>query len=449
MPAGLDNLKHIVVLMMENRSFDHMLGFAQSAAWPIDGLRGDETNVDSKGGAAKVSSDARYAGDFTPDPGHAVLDTLTQLYVNAKTPVTQDPSMGGFVQSYEGKTGNPQDAHRIMKCFSPDRLPTLVSLAQQFAVCDRWFSSVPGPTFPNRAYAHGATSVGRVDMGVNWLDMSKTLYELLAENNLDSRIYYHDSTMAMTFKGLMNQGRYFDQIDDFFSDCSKNRLPVYSFVEPRYANSEDDTTNTFFSASDQHPDHNVEEGELLIHRVFNAIWNNPAVRNSTLLAIVYDEHGGLYDHVPPPKTVNPDNLISPYIQAGTIDHTVYDHSSITATVCKLFLKDVANASLTARDRQANTFEANITLDQPRAVAPTFTPSPLQAPINDHLRQLVRATSFLAKQNLPGDELSLKNPDDIKTEGEASDFMTDVHAKLRDKANQQSAAAAAGAAGGKN
>src|SRR5260370_24221921 len=368
MVAGRDSVKERGVVMVENRSFDQMLGFSQSDQWKIDGLKGDETNVDSKGGAAKVSSDARYAGDFTPDPGHAVLDTLTQLYVNAKTPVTQDPSMGGFVQSYEGKTGNPQDAHRIMKCFAPQRLPTLVSLAQQFAVCDRWFSSVPGPTFPNRAYAHGSTSVGPVDMGVDCLHMSKTLYELLAENNLYSRIYYHDSTMAMTFKGLMNHGLYFDQIDDFFSDCSKNRLPVYSFVEPRYANSEDDTTNTFFSASDQHPDHNVENRELLIHRVFNAICNNPALRNSTLLAIVYDEHGGLYDHVPPPKTVNPDNkkwngsadstdppfdftrlgvrvpprLISPHIQAITITPTTSHHPSITPTACQLFLKHLAN-----------------------------------------------------------------------------------------------------------
>ena len=474
MAAGLDNLKHIVVLMMENRSFDHMLGFAQSDAWQIDGLKGDESNADSQGEIATVSDDARYAGDFTPDPGHAVFDTLTQLYGDPIAPVTQDPTMSGFVRSYEGKNLGPQDAHRIMKCFPPDRLPTLVSLAQQFCVCDRWFSSVPGPTFPNRAYAHGATSVGRVDMGVDWLDMSKTLYELLAENNLDSRIYYHDSTMAMTFKGLMNQGKYFDQIDDFYSDCSKNRLPVYSFLEPRYSNSVDDSTNTFLSASDQHPDHNVEEGELLIHRVFNAVWNNPAVRNSTLLVVVYDEHGGLYDHVPPPKTVNPDGknwngsadatdppfdftrlgvrvpavLISPYIKAGTIDHNVYDHSSITATVCKLFLKNVANASLTNRDRQANTFEGNITLNVPRAVEPTFTPLPLQAPINDHLRQLVAATSFLEKQTLPTNQQSGVSPDDIKTEGQASAYMNQVHANLRDAANQQCSGIAAIAAGAK-
>ena len=123
--------------------------------------------------------------------------------------MAQNPTMNGFVLSYEGKTHNSSNAHRIMKCFSPDKVPVITQLAQQFAVCDRWFSSIPGPTFPSRAFAHGATSIGRVDMGVNWLGMSKTIYELFSENNLDSRIYYHDSTMAMTFKGLMKQGKYF------------------------------------------------------------------------------------------------------------------------------------------------------------------------------------------------------------------------------------------------
>src|SRR5258708_6876927 len=191
MQPGLQNLKNIVVLMMENRSFDHLLGFAQSAEWPIDGVGGTETNRDSTGEVARVSNDARYSGDFTPDPGHALFDSLTQLYGDAKAPETQTPEMNGFVLSYEGKTHNSSDAHRIMKCFAPGKVPVLTQLAQQFAVCDRWFSSLPGPTFPNRAFAHGATSIGRVDMGVDWLGMSKTIYELLAENNVNSRIYYH------------------------------------------------------------------------------------------------------------------------------------------------------------------------------------------------------------------------------------------------------------------
>ena len=487
MPVGLDNLKHIVVLMMENRSFDHLLGFAATPNWQIDGLTGNEKNRDSTGEFAQVSSDAAYSGDFTPDPGHALFDTLTQLYGDAKTPVSQNPTMNGFVLSYEGKTHNSNNAHRIMKCFKPEKVPVLTQLARQFAVCDRWFSSVPGPTFPNRAFAHGATSIGRVDMGVDWLAMSKTIYELLAENNVDSRIYYHDSTMAMTFKGLMNQGRYFGLFDDFLSDCKKNRLPAYSFIEPRYANGEDAVNNTFFSASDQHPDHNVEEGEILIRDTFNAIWSNQQLRESTLLLIVYDEHGGLYDHVPPPSAVNPEGknwagspnsldpafdftrlgvrvpavIVSPYIEAGTIDHTQYDHGSIIATACKLLLKNLPNASLTNRDRQAKTFEANLTraVARTEAIPLSLTSLPAQslvaqgqlhldaahlnADINDHLAAHVEMASMLEK-NLPANQRTGIDPADIRSEKQASAFLQAVHTKLLAQANQPPGAAGRGA-----
>jgi len=487
MSAGLDNLKHIVVLMMENRSFDHMLGFAATPNWQIDGLTGDEKNRDSVGEFAPVSDDARDSGDFTPDPGHALFDTLTQLYGDASTPVNQNPSMNGFVLSYEGKTHNSNNAHRIMKCFKPEKVPVLTQLARQFAVCDRWFSSIPGPTFPNRAFAHGSTSIGRVDMGINWLGMSKTIYELLGENNVDARIYYHDSTMAMTFKGLMNQGKYFGLFDDFLSDCKKNNLPAYSFIEPRYANGEDAVNNAFFSASDQHPDHNVEQGEILIRDTFDAIWNNQTLRESTLLVIVYDEHGGLYDHVPPPPAVNPDNknwagnpnsldpafdftrlgvrvpavIISPYIPAGTIDRTQYDHSSIIATACKLLLKGVSNASLTNRDRQAKTFEANLSLAQPRTDAISFklTDPPhqaitnlgpahvdaahLNADINDHLAAHVEMASHLEKTVLPQSQQSGVDPGDIRSEKQASDFLSSVHSKLLAQAKLPPGAASAG------
>ena len=490
MSVGTDNLKHIVVLMMENRSFDHLLGFAATPNWQIDGLTGAERNRDSTGEFAIVSNDAAFSGDFTPDPGHALFDTLTQLYSDASTPVNQDPTMNGFVLSYEGKTHNSPNAHRIMKCFKPEKVPVLTQLARQFAICDRWFSSIPGPTFPNRAFAHGSTSIGRVDMGIDWLAMSKTIYELLGESNVDARIYYHDSTMAMTFKGLMNQGKYFGLFDDFLSDCKKNKLPAYSFIEPRYANGEDPVNNAFFSASDQHPDHNVEEGEILIRDTFNAIWNNQQLRESTVLVVVYDEHGGLYDHVPPPPAVNPDGknwagspnsldpafdftrlgvrvpavIISPYIPAGTIDHTQYDHSSIIATACKLLLKNVPNASLTNRDRQAKTFEGNLTLAQPRteAIPISLTALPAQslaaqgqahldaahlnADINDHLAAHVQMASLLEK-NLPSNQQSGVNPDDIRSEKQASDFLLGVQSKLRAQANQPPSAAGAGSGSG--
>lgn len=459
--APTDSIKHMVVLMMENRSFDHMLGFAQSENWQIDGIGGAKPNTDSEGNSVTVSDDAVYSGDFpgTLDPGHATFDVLTQLYGNATTPVATTPTMEGFVRSFEGKTHDPQKAHRVMKCFAPDKLPVLTQLAQQFAVCDRWFSSLPGPTFPNRAFAHGATSIGRVDMGFDWMGMSRTIYELFAQNNLDSRIYYHDSTMAMTFKGLKNQGRYFgDMVDPrggFWSDCKNDKLPAYSFLEPRYANSQDDDDGSYFSASDQHPDYSVEEGEILIQQVFNAIWKNPTVRNTTLLVIVYDEHGGLYDHVPPPSTVRPDDkewkndgvstdpsfdftrlgvrvpavLVSPYIEQGVIDHTEYDHTSLIATARKLFLPNWQNTYLTERDRIANTFERNLTRAEPRNEEISILPASLSASISDHLRAHVNMAAQLERELVPQYVQTGMDPNTITTEKAASDYLLKVKQSL--------------------
>jgi len=467
MSTGTDNLKHVVVLMMENRSFDHMLGFAQSPAWAIDGLTGNETNADSAGSVVQVSNDANYAGDLTPDPGHSGFDTLTQLYGDPNTSVVANPTRNGFVRSYEGKTGNPLAAHRIMKCFSPQKLPVLTRLAQQFCVCDRWFSSLPGPTFPNRAFMHAATSLGRVDMGIDWRNLSPTIYERLAENHLDSVIYYHDSTMASTFDGLAGNPDFFGSFDDdFLPACAANDLPTYSFLEPRFANDPGGDGQPAYSASDQHPDHNVREGEALIQTVFKAIWGNVKLRNSTLLVIVYDEHGGTYDHVAPPTTVNPDGkvwtndgvsrdpsfdftrlgvrvpavLISPYIPAG-IDHTVYDHSSIIATTFKLFLPHVPNVNLTLRDKNANTFEGNLTLAQPRtdpidlgagALSQPPTAAELAQPINDHLKMLVQQAAML-EQSLPPDQRSGIDPNTIQTEAQAASYLNAVNAEIHPNA----------------
>jgi phospholipase C len=470
MPPPPGSIRHMVVLMMENRSFDHMLGFAGSDAWPINGLDGSQSNSDSLDAVVRPSDDAVYSGDFpgTHDPGHSTFDVLTQIYGDPKTPTTTTPTMGGFVRSYEDKYQDPLRAHRVMKCFSPTKLPVLTQLAQKFAVCDQWFSSLPGPTFPNRAFAHGATSVGRVDMGVDWWGMSKTIYELFTENGLDSRIYYHDSTMAMTFRGLMNQGRYFGDIDDFWSDCKHDRLPAYSFIEPRYGNSQNDDDETYFSASDQHPDHNVEQGEILINQVFNNIWKHP-VRNSTLLVVVYDEHGGLYDHVPPLATVNPDGrlwagggdppdppfdftrlgvrvpavLVSPYIEEGSIDHLVYDHSSLIATARKLFLPDWQRTYLTERDKNANTFEQNLVRTKPRDENINLLSTSLSASISDHLRAHVNLAALLEQRVLPEPLRTGTDPNEISTEKAASDYLLRVKRSLLAKATPSPVASGEG------
>ena len=386
MPNGLDNLKHIVVLMMENRSFDHMLGWLESPGYKIDGVDGTQTNRDSTGEPVAVTSDAAYSGDYDPDVAHDFTDVVEQIFGTRIPAAGAVPNMSGFVTNYGEVSGSVKKSHGAMKGFKPDKIPVLTTLAQNYAVCTRWFSSVPGPTLPNRAYAHAATSVGHVDMTINWWKESKTIYELLVDHQRTAKIYYTDATIALTFGGMMGRQSLFfvPDFDQFYRDCAANNLPDYCFLEPRYNSSDGDDP---MEATDQHPDHDVQAGEQLIHDVYQAITKNPDTWKSTLLVIVYDEHGGLFDHIPPPPADPPDGinsvnpffafnrlgvrvpavLVSPYIQAGTIvSDTVFDHASLAATARKVFLGTGWETTfLTQRDRVANTFEGVLTLDQPR------------------------------------------------------------------------------------
>jgi phospholipase C len=467
MPAGLDSLKHIVVLMMENRSYDHMLGFLQSPSYQINGLTGTESNNDTTGAPVQVTNDAIYYGDLTPDPDHSHFGVMEQMFDGSDPSVTPVPPMSGFVNSYEHITSDVGKSRNIMKCFSKAKVPVISTLAQQFCLCDNWFSSVPGPTFPNRAFAHAATSIGRVDMSpIGYVGISKTIYELLNDNGFAGRIFYNDTTLAATFPRLMAQmNQYFGDFQDFLNACSNNSLPHYSFIEPRYNTLEQE--NLFDAASDQHPDHDVQEGERLIQQVFTAIWNNTDVRNSTLLVITYDEHGGLFDHVPPPQRVpNPDGknwagapgnpdppfdftwlgvrvpalLISPYIQPGTIDTTLYDHTSFLATTRKVFLPNWQNTFLTQRDNVANTFEDVFNLDNPRtdtisfgasfrAAIPAVSPQQLVLkPLTEHQQGLVQMAAYL-EAKLPKAQQTGIDVGAIRTEGAAAKYLAQVMSKL--------------------
>lgn len=468
MSAGLDHLKHIVFLMMENRSFDHMVGYLQSDNYPIDGLAGTETNLDDNGAPVKVSNDAAYSGDLASDPGHAHFDVRSQMFEGADPDTTPQASMSGFVKNYRRHTGDVAKSHNIMKCFSSANLSVLSTLARQFCLCTNWFSSVPGPTFPNRAFAHAATSIGRVDMAPDgYVGISKTIYELLRENTVSARMYFHDTTLPMTFPRLVLRfNDYFSPFADFLKACANNSLPAYSFIEPRYNTLP--LEGLFAPASDQHPDHDVHQGELLIQQVFQAIWNSP-VRDSTLLVISYDEHGGLFDHVHPPQRVlNPDGkvwagapgnldppfdftwlgvrvpgiLVSPYIQPGTINRTLFDHTSVIATVSKVLLKNAPVKFLTQRDKSANTFETVFNTDvartdniafpaaAPRAVARAVAPEQLaKKELTEHQRSLVQIAARLNAQ-LPPDRRSKTDPATVATEGAAATYIANVMAKVQ-------------------
>lgn len=416
----MPQIKHLVVLMLENRSFDHMLGWLQSSTYQIDGLDGSQLNRDSTGEPVKATDDANWSGDYDPDVAHDFLNVNQQIFSTQNPNSGAEPTMSGFVTNYGMVSESVQKSHRVMKCFSPKKVPVISTLAQQYALCTRWFSSVPGPTLPNRAYAHGATSVGHVDMTVNWWKESKTIYELLVDHGYTAKLYYSDATIALTYGGMLaRQSQFFiPDFDAFFHDCKNNNLPNYCFLEPRYNPSYGADP---IAANDQHPDHDVSEGETLILDVYNAIRSNPDTWESTLLVVVYDEHGGLFDHVPPPAAKSPDGinstnppfafdrlgvrvpavLVSPYIEPGTIiNDTVFDHASLAATARKVFIgAGWKDTFLTQRDRFANTFEGVLTRAAPRDRREVDPTKFHQTVLASHPLNLAERARFQAAQSL--------------------------------------------------
>jgi phospholipase C len=384
-PAGLDNLKHIVVLMMENRSFDHMLGGLMQKYPKINGLTGNESNPDTKGATVKVQPKAEFQSQLDPDPDHHFPGVDLQIY-GGQQGDGRVANMQGFVKDYFTQTNDVNRSHNIMYYFTPDKLPVLTTLATEFAVFNGWFSSIPGPTICNRAFAHYGTSFGQVGMDIFYvLDPILSIYERMVTAGHTSKIYYYDqqsSTMEIV-NLLKNQPQIFATYDQFIADCKAGTLPEYSFIEPCY---NDQPGAGEILASDQHPDHNVQEGERFIANTFNAIRTNPDLWQSTALLIVYDEHGGIYDHVVPPACT-PDGysakaadtgagmpfnfdrlgirvpavLVSPWIPRGTVvpgtedpaNTQIFEHASIPGTVTNFFLN--GDAKRTVREQKAPGF----------------------------------------------------------------------------------------------
>jgi phospholipase C len=475
MTVALENVKHIVVLMMENRSFDHMLGGLRSVDSRIDGLRGTETNADTTGERIRVQPKAQYQGDLQPDPGHHFPDVDVQLF-NGATDRTAVPSMDGFIKSYFQQQENATHSQKVLYYFTPEKLPVMTQLARKYAVFNRWFSSLPGPTLPNRAFAHFGTSFGKTDMSVNYLNEPiLSIYQRLDAAGKRAKIYYNDQTIAMAFL-LQAQPQLFGTFDQFLADCKSGDLPEYSFIEPRYADNGDTV------ASDQHPDHNVQAGEMFVATVYNAIRSNAALWQNTVLLIVYDEHGGIYDHVPPPSCT-PDGatdpqtgfkfdrlgvrvpavLVSPWIPEGTVvsplnasgvieDEQIYEHASIPATVTDFFLGPYDKR--TAREKAARTFLDVLSLTVPRTDYFAFStgsdfgvsfdpngpkqvsiPEPAAGasnparPISGLLRDQVQHLHEL-EMTLRPEQQSHVDINALHTEKEASDYMNSVMAQLR-------------------
>ena len=328
MPKGLDNLKHIVVLMMENRSFDHMLGALKAKDARIEGLTGSETNPDTTGALVKVQPLSEYQGQLDPDPDHHFPGTDLQIFGGA-VGNGRVANMQGFINSYYQQQHSIDQSHKIMYYFTADKLPVLTTLATQFAVFNGWFSSIPGPTICNRAFAHYGTSFGQVGMDIfYWKGPYLSIYQRVLLAKRTAKIYYFDqpsSTMEIV-NLLKDQTKIFGTFDQFLDDCKSGNLPDYSFVEPNYSD-HDGPGGGELLASDQHPDHNVQQGEIFISAAYNAIFDNPDLWKSTALLIVYDEHGGTYDHVPPPQCLA-DGFVASAQDTGTAADFKFDRLGV-------------------------------------------------------------------------------------------------------------------------
>jgi phospholipase C len=421
---GTPRVTHVFVLMLENRSFDHMLG--ESDLQGTDAVSGAQTAVDNLLGNPQqnINPDthlpvaARSPADFAlsaaeGDPGHEFRHVLEQLAGRGVPFPPGGPyppiDNSGFVSSYAPISTAPS---KVMEVFSPEQLPVLNALAREFAVCDQWFSSMPGPTWPNRFFAHAATAGGLDDSPSSWQSGSATLFdgyrfdngnvfEALESNCREWQVFEGDETPQVFSLAGMNlasvQGRFID-FEDFRDTVSDPLFPSsYSFIEPDYGNILPGTAGDFTCGNSQHPLDDVTRGERLIKDVYEAVRASPHW-DSSLLVITWDEHGGFFDHVAPPRTVppgdgvsDPDNnhnsfdftqlgvrvpavIVSPHIPRGTIDHTVYDHASIVKTLGRIF----KFARLTERDAQANSFLHLLSLSRARNDAPLTLPEPAES-----------------------------------------------------------------------
>jgi phospholipase C len=407
-----DRIKHVFVLMLENRSFDHLLGFSQIKG--IDAITGQPTaiegldaardwNAGPNGQPVHVSSPADWA--MPDDPGHEFPDVQEQLC--GAGGVYPHINNSGFVSNYAKI--DPANPGEIMKCYAPEQLPVITTLAREFAVCDHWFSSMPGPTWPNRFFIHAASS-GGLDHSPSNADMATsilvngykfdngTIYDCLDDEGISWTIFKGDAfPQALAISGMtlrLAEGRFRDMEDFEKHVLNPGYSTSYAFIEPDYHAMSD-----FACGNSQHPKDDVTRGEALIKRVYETIRRSPHWENS-LLILTYDEHGGFYDHVPPPQTVapgdsstDPENnrygfdfkqlgvrvpaiIISPLIPRGTIDHTEYDHTSVLATLEHIF----GLQALTARDLHANPLNHLLSLATPRSDAPLTLPDPIQSGI---------------------------------------------------------------------
>lgn len=407
---------HVFVLMLENRSFDHLLGC--SAIKGRDASTGDPTSIRGLTDQSNRYDGSTYAvhspavDPMTTDPGHMFMDTLEQLCgAGTANPFPHGPyppiDNSGFVANYAtfDRDDPPTPDHYgdvMASCNATSQVPALTQLATEFAVCDAWFSSVPGSTWPNRFFATTGTSLTldenpTLAQGLEWLlwpgagfpGQRGSIFGLLADHGLDWRIY-NDRWSAYSREPKLHSGVFpivsalqgvsiFDvhDVTNLAADLADPYPYQLTFIEPNYG---DVLFASYGGGSSQHPLDSLAAGDALLAAVYQAIRQSP-IWDTSLLIVTHDEHGGFYDHMEPPAAVPPGDkvgsrhkfdfarlgvrvpavVVSPLVPPHTIDHRVYDHSSMLRSIEALH----GLPALTHRDATARGVGDLLSLPEPR------------------------------------------------------------------------------------
>ncbi len=371
-------ISHVIVLMLENRSFDHLLGDQPG----VNGINRAQPRSNSYAGATYPQ--APGAGrNVCPDPRHEWDHVTRQIAGNN----------GGFVNDYAGAyphTG-PVQYQDVMSYHEHGTLVALHTLADHFTVCDRWYAPVPGPTWPNRLFAMSGTSRGRVTMpegpfswNLHWYDQF-TIFDRLNEAGKAWKDYYGDFPLSFL---LVNQWQpknvaQHHKMTEFFFDAQQKAddFPAFALIEPQYFSP---------GANDDHPPHDIHSGDVLIADVYNAIRRNDSLWKETLLLVLFDEHGGFYDHelpitLDPPDSNHGDNfdftssglrvpalLVSPFAEHKVLS-TPFDHTSLL----KYLIDEWKLGPLYNRTAKAHTFKNDLLTDPRNAATPTVIEVPPQ------------------------------------------------------------------------
>jgi phospholipase C len=348
---GPPGIRNVVLLMQENRSYDHWLGARTLIEGkPGDGLVAGMANKDAAGTSVPIypMDVAEYC---VPDPPHGWDLSHTQFNAGAND---------GFVIAQQMEhPGNTQ----VMQYMQRADLPVTYALADQYAICDRWFCSVMGPTWPNRMYWLSGTSMGMMDNEIPAAGYTTpTIFHRLADAGVDFRVYYGDVPFVPLLGGAVDavlDGK-LQRMTQFFADAQAGALPPVSYVDPP------------FTYGDDHPPHDPPYGQAVIASVYNALAASPQW-NHTLLIVTYDEHGGFFDHVPPPKMPDdratdgfdqvgfrvPTLVIGPYVKQSYVSSVVRDHTSALKHLEGMF----GTQPLTARSSAATDLSELLDMDR--------------------------------------------------------------------------------------